>query len=131
MPTALQCDSHIRLSPPSRPPAIDYIVTIGPGYDSTALIQRDQTVFVADPAYFGSLVIEGGAVFKSPNTYGGTAPTSTSIEVQGTLQRKASGNVSKMPAELSFPRRNSSHRTVQVPRVRRGASRTALEVFQR
>jgi hypothetical protein len=49
---------------------IDYIATVGGGY-GTMVFKADATYFVSGPAYYwGAVTIEGGAVFKYPNSTG-------------------------------------------------------------
>src|SRR5438093_2671218 len=60
---------------------IDYIATIGGTVSGTTVFQGDTTYFISGPVYCnGSTTIEGGAVFKYPNSTGAN-PTTTYIKL--------------------------------------------------
>jgi RHS repeat-associated protein len=69
---------------------IDYIATIGGTLSGATVFQGDTTYFVAGPVYCnGSTTIEGGAVFKYPNSTGAN-PTTAYIKLNNSLVCKTS-----------------------------------------
>jgi hypothetical protein len=72
---------------------IDYIGTIGGTVSSTTTFQGDTTYFVSSPAvYNGTVIIEGGAVFKFRNSTGTVpTPSTTYIKANGSILCKSSG----------------------------------------
>ena len=69
---------------------IDYIATIGGTLSGTTVFQGDTTYFVSGPVFCnGSTTIEGGVVFKYPNSTGAN-PTSAYIKLNHSLVCKTS-----------------------------------------
>ena len=69
---------------------IDYIATIGGTLSGTTVFQGDTTYFVSGPVFCnGSTIIEGGAVFKYPNSTGANA-TSAYLKLNNSVVSKTS-----------------------------------------
>jgi hypothetical protein len=71
--------------------AIDYVAPIGGTLSGTRTFQGDTTYFVQDPVYCsGTVYIEGGSVFKFPNSIGGSNPKTTFLRLAGTVINRTS-----------------------------------------
>ncbi|MBU6402020.1 MAG: hypothetical protein KGS61_17015, partial [Verrucomicrobia bacterium] len=67
---------------------IDYLATIGGSLSGTIVFQGDTTYFVSAPVYCnGPVTVEGGAVFKYPNSTGAN-PVTTFIQLNNSLTSK-------------------------------------------
>jgi hypothetical protein len=71
--------------------AIDYVAPIGGTLSGTRTFQGDTTYFVQDPVYCsGTVYIEGGSVFKFPNSIGGSYPKTTFLRFASSVINRTS-----------------------------------------